>query len=131
MNELCEEIYAAKHPAAESNVGGAGHVRTPLDSLPLSRRLLIQTLPLNEESVKAHITSRIVAEQQDLTKLVKQGKPVPETLNIEVIDTFRQETQQEIKAACDRMADAMLARILIESIGDISRIYDLNKVFLN
>ncbi len=127
MNELCEEIYAAKHPVAESSIGGAF---TTFDPLPLSRRLLIQTLPLNEDSVKEHILSRIVTEQQDLTKLVKEGKSGPETLNIEVIDTFRQETQQEIQAACDRMADAMLARILIESIGDIGHIYDLNKVFL-
>ena len=117
INELCEEIFEAKHST------------NPSSTQPFSRRLLLQTLPLQNATVKAHLLAQVLAEQAEHSAVLQSATPevVP---NIDALDTFRQETSTEIKQSCDQMADAILARVLIETVADLGRYYDLTKLLL-
>ncbi len=121
INELCEEIFEAKHFAQSNNNNSSS-------SMPFARRLLLQSLPLKNPTLKAHILAHVLQEQAELTATLRSDSEV--SPNIDTIDTFRQETSREIQQSCDQMADAILARALIETVAELGRHYDLAKLFL-
>lgn len=117
INELCEEIFEAKHASSPSS--------TQL----FSRRLLLQTLPLQSAAVKAHLLAQVLSEQAEHSAVLQSA--VPEVApSIDALDAFRQETSSEIQQSCDQMADAILARVLIETVADLGKFYDLAKLLL-
>jgi hypothetical protein len=123
INELCAEIFSAKH--GSRTAGGD-------PSLPLSKRLLLQSLPLREDAVKAHIARCVLAEQQELVEGLKAGGDAPEApVKVDIIDNFRLEAQREIELASNQMADALLARCLIETCVELGQLYDMSALFGN
>lgn len=115
---MCEEIFEAKHSASITT-----------STLPFARRLLLQALPLKDATLRAHILAQVLTEQQAHNAVLQSGdtEVVPQ---IDSLDTFRQETQEEITQACNQMADAILARALIETVADLGKYYDMSKLFL-
>lgn len=91
--------------------------------------MLLQTLPLNDATLKAHILAQVLQEQAEHSAVL-QSVTTEVVANIDTLDAFRQETSAEIKQSCDQMADAILARALIETITDLGRHYDISKLFL-
>jgi hypothetical protein len=121
INELCAEIFSAKH--GSRTAGGD-------PSLPLPKRLLLQSLPLREDAVKAHIARCILAEQQELVEVLRTGGDAPEApVNVDIVDNFRLEAQREIELASNQMADALLARCLIDTCTELGQLYDMSALF--
>jgi hypothetical protein len=118
INEICQEIHNVKHGAAAS----AAH------SLPLSRRLMLQALPLRDDAIRAHIERTVLAEQQALTQVMLNcGTPGPAEVPVavDIIGNYRSEAAREIELASHQMADALLARCLIEACADLADVVDL------
>lgn len=97
---------------------------------PFEKLTLMRCLPLRDDAIRAHITARVLAEQQDLAALLRTTEDQPDApVNVDAIDTFRQEASREIQLASDQMADALLARCLIETLSELGQEYDLSKYF--
>lgn len=79
--------------------------------------------------MRAHLLAQVAAEQSEHSAILQSAtaEVVP---SIDSLDAFRQETSEEIRQACDHMADALLARALIETVADLGKFYDLTKLFL-
>lgn len=121
MDEICQEIFEAKHGASRSSAPHA----TPFEKLTLMR-----ALPLRNDAIAAHIAARVLAEQQDLAQVLAVTEDQVEVpVEVRAIDTFRQEASREIQLASDQMADALLARCLIETVAELGQQYDLAKYF--
>jgi adenosylmethionine-8-amino-7-oxononanoate aminotransferase len=121
INEICEEIFHAKHKTAAAV--------SPKSLDIFSKNVLLQALPLQNDAVKAQILSSIIEEQRRVGELKRRGGSVVDSVSVDVIDTFKRETQAELTAACNQMADAMLARCLIETLSELGQQYDLSKHF--
>lgn len=132
MNELCEEIYHARH-----------HPTASL-TLPLPKRLLLQALPLREDTLHAHILKNILQEQEEpLQQLLQQASNTTTTtatttdynihtdipVQVDIIDVYQYEANKEIIQASNQMADALLARCIIELCADLGEFHDLNTIF--
>ena len=131
MNELCEEIYHARH-----------HPTASL-TLPLPKRLLLQALPLREDTLHAHILKNILQEQEEpLQQLLQQASNTTTTatttdynihteipVQVDIIDAYKYEANKEIIQASNQMADALLARCIIELCADLGEFHDLNTIF--
>lgn len=119
MNEICEEIFIAKHSPASSTC-----------PLQLSSRLLLEALPFHEDDVAiaAYIRNKILTEQQQLTCYIKEDKSLQDLIHVDAIDTFKQETTSAIVEACESMAEAILARCLIEAVADLGNLFNLQQL---
>lgn len=116
IQEICAEIHVVKHGP---RLAGA-------PTQPLAKRLLLQALPLRDDAIKAHITRTVLAEQEELARVMKcatEGSEVP--VGVDLIDNYRAEAEAEIRLASEQMADALLARCLIETCAELGDIVDL------
>lgn len=131
INEICQEIFEAKHGTAGASLRAA----------PFEKLTLMRALPLRNDAIKAHIAARVLAEQQDLAQVLsaaagddqQQHQQLHGSAEVQAevraIDTFKQEAAREIQLASEQMADALLARCLIETIAELGQQYDLAKYF--
>lgn len=120
IDEICREIHTAKHGTRPSEV----------QALPLAKRIMLQALPLREDAIKAHIQRVIVAEQEALTQslLAADGESSEVPVAVDMIDNYRAEAAREIELASHQMADALLARCLIEACADLAEFIDLESL---
>ena len=119
-DEICAEIHAVRH--GPRSAGSA--------LVPLSKRLLLQSLPLRDGAIKAHIERVIIAEQESAANAINSriGAEGGESavVDVDLIDNFRQEAEREMTLASEQMADALLARCIIETCADLEKEFDLS-----
>ncbi len=105
MNDICEELHRLKHFPQEN-----------LASSSFPQRLMAESLPMRSEAVARYVTQHILEDQHTLVKLLKGEKGLHELLDIAAIDSFRDETRFAIQECSNQIADAVLARLLIDTV---------------
>jgi hypothetical protein len=82
---------------------------------------------MNPDMVAAHITRHVLDDQRTLVKLLQGEKGLHELLNITAIDVFKEETRAAIQDRSDQIADALMARLLINTAVEVGKVVDLEK----
>jgi hypothetical protein len=93
------------------------------------QRLAAQSLPMTADMVATHITRHVLDDQRTLVKLLQGEKGLHELLNITALDVFKEETRAAIQDRSDQIADALMARLLVDTAVEVGKVVDLVEAF--
>lgn len=115
VNEIMADLHATRHEAAKEAAAEALLARGGLDP----QRLIASALPLDNAVIADYLRRQVLDEQRRLTDAMRGHVSTHEAMRTECMDDFKAETQRTITESCAQMADAVLARCLVDIVVEL------------
>ena len=123
VNDILNEFHTVRYSDGEHNANLPALVEPAFSS----SRLLIKSMPLDEEHVKQMIISKLSSEQEISMEVGSGRKDISEAMNIDfIVENFEESIQEELVRLSEEITSALLAVTIDDLAQEIEQMEENN-----
>ena len=123
VNDILNEFHTVRYSDGKHNANLPALVEPGFSS----SRLLIKSMPLDEEHIKRMIISTLSSEQEISMEVGSGRKDISEAMNIDfIVENFEESIQEELVRLSEEITSALLAVTIDDLAQEIEQMEENN-----